>query len=108
MARHPDRVIFRNGSGRCAAPRFHHQWPADAATIRAKCSTFVSGQVDLKAKVIRAIGDPDCRFTEDKLRMLRAVRFASRFGFEIESIRCAPSAGMLVEIRQVSPELSAR
>jgi poly(A) polymerase len=45
---------------------------------------FVQGQADLKAGVIRAIGEPDRRFTEDKLRMMRAVRFAARFGFEIE------------------------
>jgi tRNA nucleotidyltransferase/poly(A) polymerase len=45
---------------------------------------FVEGQADLKAGVIRAIGEPDRRFTEDKLRMLRAVRFAARFEFEIE------------------------
>ncbi len=45
---------------------------------------YVGGQADLKAKVIRAIGEPDRRFREDKLRMMRAVRFAARFGFEIE------------------------
>jgi poly(A) polymerase len=45
---------------------------------------FVGGQGDLKAGVIRAIGEPDRRFKEDKLRMMRAVRFAARFGFEIE------------------------
>jgi poly(A) polymerase len=45
---------------------------------------YVGGQADLKAKVVRAIGEPDRRFEEDKLRMMRAVRFAARFGFEIE------------------------
>jgi poly(A) polymerase len=45
---------------------------------------FVGGQADLKAGVIRAIGEPDRRFTEDKLRLIRAVRFAARFGFAIE------------------------
>src|SRR5579863_667378 len=45
---------------------------------------FVGGQADLKAGVIRAIGEPDRRFAEDKLRMMRAVRFAARFEFEIE------------------------
>jgi poly(A) polymerase len=44
---------------------------------------FVDGQADLKAGVIRAIGEPDRRFTEDKLRLMRAVRFAARFGFAI-------------------------
>lgn len=46
---------------------------------------FVHGQADLKAGLIRAIGDPGERFGEDYLRMLRAIRFASRLGFEIEA-----------------------
>src|SRR5579862_70659 len=45
---------------------------------------YVGGQKDLQAKIIRTIGDPELRFAEDKLRMLRAVRFAARFGFRIE------------------------
>lgn len=45
---------------------------------------YVDGQADLERKVIRAIGSPDHRIAEDKLRMLRAVRFAARFGFVIE------------------------
>src|SRR5271165_4147796 len=44
----------------------------------------VGGLADLKAGIIRAIGDPERRFSEDHLRMLRAVRFAARFGFAIE------------------------
>jgi poly(A) polymerase len=46
---------------------------------------FVQGEDDLKKQVIRAIGSPHQRFAEDKLRMVRAVRFAARFQFEIES-----------------------
>ncbi len=45
---------------------------------------FVGGQADLGAGVIRAIGDPAARIKEDRLRMLRAVRFAARFGYTIE------------------------
>jgi len=45
---------------------------------------FVDGQGDLARGVIRAIGDPNARFREDHLRLLRAVRFAARFGFEID------------------------
>jgi len=55
---------------------------------------YVDGQADLEAKVIRAIGDPRARLHEDRLRMLRAVRFAARFAFTIdkqtaEAIRAA-------------------
>jgi poly(A) polymerase len=45
---------------------------------------FVQGAEDLKKGVIRTIGDPDERFVEDRLRMVRAVRFAARFGFVID------------------------
>lgn len=45
---------------------------------------FVNGTEDLKKRVIRTIGDPYDRFTEDRLRMIRAVRFAARFGFVID------------------------
>jgi putative nucleotidyltransferase with HDIG domain len=45
---------------------------------------FVGGRADLEARVIRAIGDPELRFREDHLRLLRAVRFAARLGFAIE------------------------
>ena len=45
---------------------------------------YVGGQEDLRAGVLRTIGAPDERFGEDYLRLLRAVRFATRFGFEIE------------------------
>lgn len=45
---------------------------------------YVGGQSDLREGIIRAIGEPHRRFEEDKLRMLRAVRFAARFGYAIE------------------------
>jgi len=65
---------------------------------------YVGGQDDLQSKVIRAIGDPDRRFTEDKLRMLRAVRFAARFEFEIEAETFRAIRHHVAEIHQVSPE----
>ncbi|VEU82886.1 CCA tRNA nucleotidyltransferase [Acholeplasma hippikon] len=45
---------------------------------------YVDGQKDIEAKLIRAIGDPTTRFNEDALRMLRAIYFQSKLGFEIE------------------------
>jgi putative nucleotidyltransferase with HDIG domain len=44
---------------------------------------YVGGRADIDRRVVRAIGDPDTRFAEDHLRLLRAVRFAARLGFEI-------------------------
>jgi poly(A) polymerase len=53
-------------------------------SLRAAIRDFVHGLADLDAGIVRAIGNPAHRFEEDHLRMLRAVRFAARFGFEIE------------------------
>jgi len=50
----------------------------------ARILDYVGGLADLRAGVVRAIGDPDERFAEDHLRMLRAVRFAARLGFNLD------------------------
>ncbi len=73
----------------------------DAATATLD---YVGGREDLKAGVVRAIGQPMRRFTEDKLRMLRAVRFAARFGFTIERETFAAIRVLAPEIKQVSRE----
>lgn len=52
--------------------------------VEQKVLDFVGGQRDLKARLVRSIGNPYRRFEEDKLRMLRAVRFTSTFGFEMQ------------------------
>ena len=65
---------------------------------------FVGGREDLQRGIIRAIGDPRQRFAEDKLRMLRAVRFAARFGFEIEDQTLRAIRAAAPEIQQVSRE----
>jgi poly(A) polymerase len=65
---------------------------------------YVGGRDDLAARIIRAIGDPALRFTEDKLRMLRAVRFAARLGFSIEPATAAAIRRLASEITIVSPE----
>jgi poly(A) polymerase len=65
---------------------------------------FVGGRDDLAAKLIRAIGEPNDRFNEDKLRMLRAVRFAARFDFEIEGRTESAIKRCTGQIRQVSCE----
>ena len=65
---------------------------------------FVGGRADLRAGIVRAIGEPRQRFDEDKLRMLRAVRFAARFGFQIDPETKAAAQALAREITQVSPE----
>jgi poly(A) polymerase len=65
---------------------------------------FVAGRDDLRAGIIRAIGRPEERFREDKLRMLRAVRFAARFGYTIEPETLRAIQMLAPEIKQVSVE----
>jgi len=65
---------------------------------------FVGGRKDIEAGIIRTIGDAQQRFAEDKLRMLRAVRFAARFGYEIEAGTFAVMKKMAGEIGVVSRE----
>ena len=65
---------------------------------------FVGGRKDLAAGIIRCIGDPEKRFDEDKLRMLRAVRFAARFEYAIEPGTFAAMQKLAEQIQVVSRE----
>ena len=65
---------------------------------------YVGGRDDLHAGIIRAIGQPEERFREDKLSMLRAVRFAARFGYSIEPETLRAIQKLAPEVNQVSAE----
>jgi len=65
---------------------------------------YVGGRADLSAGVIRTIGQPERRFAEDKLRMLRAVRFAARFGYQIAPATFEAVRNLRSQIHQVSRE----
>ncbi|HEX4309000.1 MAG TPA: CCA tRNA nucleotidyltransferase [Acidobacteriaceae bacterium] len=78
---------------------FEESGDAGAATL-----DYVNGRADLANQVLRAIGDPALRFAEDKLRMLRGVRFAARLGLEIEPRTLAAMRAAAAEIGQVSAE----
>lgn len=56
----------------------------DPSAVRAGLLDYVGGLADLDAGILRAIGEPRRRFEEDQLRLLRAVRFAARFGFQLD------------------------
>jgi poly(A) polymerase len=71
---------------------------------RAGLLDFVGGLADLDTGIIRAIGDPQCRFQEDQLRLLRAVRFAARFGFSLEPATFAAIRHLAARITAVSRE----
>lgn len=72
--------------------------------LRGAVLDFVGGLVDLDAGVIRAIGDARRRFEEDQLRLLRAVRFAARFGFSLEETTAAALRSLSARILSVSRE----
>ncbi len=72
--------------------------------VARKTFDWVGGARDLKKRTIRAIGDPETRFTEDKLRMLRAVRFASVLGFKIEPKTFTAVKKLSKKIHEVSHE----
>jgi putative nucleotidyltransferase with HDIG domain len=65
---------------------------------------FVGGRADVAARRIRTIGDPDARFEEDRLRMLRAVRFAAQLGFALAPELPAAIRRLAPRVRTVSPE----
>lgn len=65
---------------------------------------YVNGRADIDCRIVRAIGDPHQRIDEDKLRMLRAIRFATELGFEIEAETFAAIQQHAHEIVAVSPE----
>jgi poly(A) polymerase len=72
--------------------------------IKKEIIDYVEGQRDLKARLVRAIGDPVARFREDRLRLLRAVRFTAVLGFEIEPATWAAVKEHASEIHDVSAE----
>jgi poly(A) polymerase len=72
--------------------------------ISGEITDFVGGRADLAAGVLRAIGDPETRFAEDSLRLLRAVRFAAREGFVIEPATRTALEKRRGDLRGTAPE----
>ena len=102
--RHPDQVIYASTPQEDVQRR---DFTINGLLMRhdtGEVLDFVGGQKDLQAGVIRAIGDPDRRFTEDKLRMLRAIRFAARFGYTIQPATVWAIRKHAPEIHMVSAE----
>lgn len=69
---------------------------------------YVGGRRDLRSGLLRAIGDPTARFAEDKLRLIRAVRFAARFGLRIEPETQDALTAMAGEVTVVAAERIAQ
>src|SRR5258707_4638853 len=102
--RHPDHVAYTDSAKEDVRRRDFtiNGLLMDPATR--EVLDFVDGRVDLRAGVVRAIGDPRARFAEDKLRMMRAVRFAARFSFQIDPDTLAAAQGLSAQVTQGSPE----
>jgi poly(A) polymerase len=102
--RHPDEVRFTQAPREDVARRDFTINGMMLDPVTGEVLDFVGGRKDLEAKLIRAIGDPNRRFGEDKLRMLRAVRFAARFEYEIEADTLAAIQQLARDIQLVSRE----
>lgn len=101
--RHPESVTFTDAEGDAKRRDFTVNGlffdPIDRRVL-----DYVHGESDLRAGILRCIGDPTARFSEDKLRLLRCVRFAASLGFRIEEKTFAALLAKAPEITEVSAE----
>ncbi len=110
--RHPSEVVFESDprqdvlrrdftiNALLLDPARLNAWTVQASEVL----DYVGGLRDLSEGIVRAIGDPEQRFEEDHLRMLRAIRFAARFEFEVEARTMAAIQKLHRDILRVSPE----
>jgi poly(A) polymerase len=102
--RHPDEVRFSLDPREDVARRDFTINGMLLDPVSGEVLDFVGGRKDLEAGIIRTIGDPEQRFSEDKLRMLRAVRFAARFEYSIEPATLMAMQKLAEQIQVVSRE----
>jgi poly(A) polymerase len=102
--RHPDQVRFSKDPKEDVCRRDFTINGLLLDPITGQVLDFVGGRRDLESEIVRAIGNPEQRFAEDKLRMLRAVRFAARFDYVIEPATFTAIQKLSRQISQVSRE----
>jgi poly(A) polymerase len=102
--RHPDQVQFSSDARLDVQRRDFTINGLLLDPVTQEVLDFVEGRRDLEQGIIRAIGEPHQRFSEDKLRLLRAVRFAARFGYAIDDQTFAAIRELAPQIHQVSLE----
>ena len=102
--RHPDQVQFSSDARLDVQRRDFTINGLLLDPVTREVLDFVDGRQDLDRGIVRAIGDASLRFSEDKLRLLRAVRFAARFGYVIEERTFAAIRQLAPRIHQVSQE----
>lgn len=101
--RHPDSVQFSSAEEDAQRRDFTVNGLFEDP-IKNEVIDYVHGRVDLDARILRAIGEPEARFEEDQLRLMRAVRFATVLGFEIEPQTWAAVCKFSPRISSVSIE----
>ena len=101
--RRPEKIVFANAEADASRRDFTVNG-LFYDPLTKKIHDWVGGEKDLRAKIIRTIGSPEERFGEDHLRMLRAVRFAARLGFEIEAKTFAAIQTLAPKIKVISAE----
>ena len=102
--RHPDEVRFTQDPRQDVARRDFTINGMLLDPVSGDVLDYVGGREDLKARIVRTIGNPELRFAEDKLRMLRAVRFAARFEYTVEPGTFAAIQKLASQIHVVSRE----
>lgn len=101
--RHPGAVEFANASEDASRRDFTINGMF-YDPLQKEVIDYVDGQADLRAKIVRTIGRPAERFSEDYLRMLRAVRFSTQLGFAIEPLTWSAICSNAASIAQISGE----
>ena len=102
--RHPAQVRFETDPALDAQRRVFTINGLLLDPLSGRILDFVQGQTDLAGHLIRAIGNPEVRFTEDHLRMLRAVRFAARLNFDLEPGTMSAIQRLAAHICEISAE----
>jgi poly(A) polymerase len=101
--RRPEKIVFANAEADASRRDFTVNG-LFYDPVSEKIFDWVGGEKDLRAKIIRTIGQPEERFGEDHLRLLRAVRFAAQLAFEIEPKTFAAIKALAPKIKLISAE----
>lgn len=102
--RHPDKVIYSSLEQEDVLRRDFTINGMLYDPISEEVIDYVGGIDDIESKIVRTIGDPYERFNEDKLRMMRAIRFSSRYNFVLDPDTLAAIEKLAPDIKQVSSE----
>ncbi|MEX1000267.1 MAG: CCA tRNA nucleotidyltransferase [Thermodesulfobacteriota bacterium] len=102
--RHPDKVIYSSEEQEDVRRRDFTINGMLYDPVQEEVIDYVDGIRDIKSKIVQTIGDPYERFNEDKLRMMRAIRFSSRYNFELNLDTFQAIEKLAVDITQVSSE----